>query len=143
MDRTRFLILDTNVFLLFVVGQADERQLKSHRRLSIFMDGDYELLLALMARADELLLLPNIVTEASNLLGAARDPAGARILATLRRIVDRAREVYVESRAAMSRTEFRYLDLTDCALLLSDIAEVTIVSTDARFCHAARAIGLN
>ena len=89
-----------------------------------FTEEDYDALLALLGRDPELILLPNVVTEASNLLTQIANPYKDAILSVLRAAVLFFSEDYVSSRVAVSRDEYVRLRLTDCALLST---------TDARF----------
>jgi hypothetical protein len=112
------VLIDTNVLILFIVGSTGRSIVAAHKRCNNqFSEEDFDLLLAVLGDAPELILLPNVVTEASNLLAQIANPYKDALLRTLKVAVLTFREVYVASRTAVERAEFKFIRLTDCALL--------------------------
>ena len=67
--RKKKLIIDTNLFLLLVIGGVqDGRQIKNSKRLKKFNKDDYNKILEIMALHDEYYITPYIATETSNLI---------------------------------------------------------------------------
>src|SRR4051794_36477064 len=65
----------------------------------------------------EVIVTPNTLTEASNLLRQIAEPARTQIAAAFRDLVHAANECYVESAQAVDRSEFPRLGLTDAGIL--------------------------
>lgn len=111
------VFLDANLLVLLVVGATDRRLIAKHRRLSTFREEDYDILIDMVGNVDEILVTPNTLTEASNLLAYHYEPERSRLFGVLRSLVEKQEEVVVTSRAASHNKEFIRLGLTDAALL--------------------------
>lgn len=64
----RKVALDTNVFLLFLVGLADRAAIARHKRLTAYDAGSYDVLCKLLASYDEIVVTPGCLAETTNLL---------------------------------------------------------------------------
>ena len=71
MHNPKKIILDTNVFILYLLGTIAPHKIAQHKRTSIYTIKHYDLLIEqFYATGNETLLLicPNIATEVDNLL---------------------------------------------------------------------------
>ncbi len=102
--------------MLFVAGVVDRGLIGRHRRLRGFTAADCETLVDLIAQVDRVLVTPNTLTEASNLLGQHREPERSQLLDGLRYVIEECREIVVASTEAARSRVFRRLGLTDAAL---------------------------
>ena len=109
--------IDANLLVLLAVGAKGKDQLAKHRRLRTFEIADYERLVRLINETDRVLVTPNILTEASNLLAQHAEPERSHIFDTLRTLIREAEETVVTSRVAADNSAFNRLGLTDAALL--------------------------
>ena len=109
--------LDANLLVLLVVGETDSKLIAKHRRLREFDEEDYESLARLVSHVDQILVTPNTLTEASNLLAYHREPEKSRFFEVLRILIEEHKEIVVASRVASRNTEFTRLGLADAALL--------------------------
>ena len=66
---------------------------------------------------DQILVTPNTLTEASNLLAQHGEPERSRFFEVLRILIEEHEEIVVTSQAASRNIEFKRLGLTDAALL--------------------------
>ena len=64
----RDVIIDTNIFILFLAGQINENKINMYARDSIYTREDYYFLLAVLANYDRIITSPNILTEVDNIL---------------------------------------------------------------------------
>lgn len=131
------ILLDTNLLLLFVVGTTSRDYISKHKRLTQFTVEDFDTLVQVIARAPEVLLLPNTLTETSNLAAYIGDPAKTEIFRVLHTVISKSQEQYVRSSVAAERQEFFRLGLTDSALVEASTDEVAILTTDFNLYHAA------
>lgn len=136
------ILLDTNLLLLFVVGTTSRDYISKHKRLTQFTAEDFDTLVQVIARAPEVLLLPNTLTETSNLAAYIGDPAKTEIFRVLHTVISKSQEQYVRSSVAAERQEFFRLGLTDSALVEASTDEVAILTTDFNLYHAALIKGL-
>ena len=68
--------LDTNVFLLLLVGLANREAIARHRRLSAYSAESFEFLCRLLAGFDEIVVTPGCLAETTNLLDSDK---GSRV----------------------------------------------------------------
>ena len=133
--------LDTNLLVLLVVGDTGTDLIMKHRRLRAFSVEDYDRLVRMVGLVGSLLVTPNILTEASNLLAQHGDPERSRFFDTLRSHIEDSAETVVPSRAAARNSKFRALGLTDAALLEVVSPHTPLVTVDLDLYGAALAKG--
>jgi hypothetical protein len=131
------LVLDTALLTLLIVGLTDRKYIAAHKRLSQFVEEDFDLLVAALEQAEMLVVTPNTMTETSNWLRHIKEPARARIQKVFAGFIHRSREIYVSSTDAVDRPEFLQLDLTDSVILEVAKSDVVVLSTDLNLCIAA------
>ena len=126
----RGFFIDASLLVLLVVGSTGRDIIGKHRRLREYSVEDYETLLKLVGRVDRVLVTPNTLTEASNLLDYHADPERSRFFHVLRRIIHESEEVVVVSEVAASNREFPRLGLADAVLLEAITPETPVVTVD-------------
>lgn len=124
------LVLDAQLLVLLAVGATSRRLIEKHKNTHQFDEDDFDLLEILLGR-QQVRLLPNVVTEASNLLRQHRPPERDNVCRTLRHLVGIGHEVYIESAAACAQPDYAKLGLTDAALLLG-ASDHVLLTADAR-----------
>ena len=122
--------LDANLLVLFVAGRADTAIIARHRRLSEYDAADYAALAALLARTDRILVTPNTLTEASNLLRQHREPERSLLMTYLRYLIEESEEIVVASASAAANPSFTALGLTDAVLLGAINSETPLLTAD-------------
>ncbi|MDF0600382.1 hypothetical protein P1J78_06545 [Psychromarinibacter sp. C21-152] len=127
------VLIDTNLVLLFVVGEANPGAISTHRRLGAFDATDLALLKNRLARYSGHVTLPNILTETSNLLRIGKDPRSAEPAKLLVRYAQTARELYVPSHDVGSRDEFFKFGLTDTAIASLFHEGISVITVDFDF----------
>ncbi|UBB90324.1 hypothetical protein J4771_02910 [Candidatus Kaistella beijingensis] len=65
--RNKLITLDCNVLLLLIIGSVDKKHISNFKRTSMFTEEHYDILIKLISNS-QILLTPNVITEASNLL---------------------------------------------------------------------------
>lgn len=134
--------IDANLLVLFVVGSVGKDIIDKHRRLrGEFSADDYELLLDLFRSVDQLFVMPNTLTEASNLLAQHGEPERSILLARLRAVIYENEEVVVASGDAASAPAFTRHGLTDAALLEAVSEETPLLTVDEPLYQEALASG--
>ena len=133
--------LDTNLFVLFVVGSVGRDLIEKHKRLQTYSAEDYEILIDLLDRVERVYVTPNTLTETSNLLSQHGEPERSRFFDWLRYIIHESEEVVVASTQASSNDAFNRLGLTDAALLEAISPETPLVTVDLDLYLAANAGG--
>ena len=111
------VLLDSNLLVLFIAGMSSREYIGRHRRLRDYSEEDFDLLVEFIRPMSALVVTPNILTEASNLLSGIAEPARSHIADTFRQIVGSMDERFVQSTRAVEQREFPRLWLTDAAVL--------------------------
>lgn len=132
------VLLDANLATLLVLGSADRRLIGTHKRISRYSRRDFDELTAELARSEAVVFLPNALTEVSNLIGSATyGDLKRRVFEGLRSLIEGSEEYYVCSMRASERQEFRWLGLTDAALLALDEPNTILLTDDNELYVAA------
>ena len=135
MHRTGWVI-DANLLVLFVVGTTGRDLITKHRRLRRFSVEDYDQLLRLKITGS-MIVTPNTLTEASNLLAQHADPERSKFFDTLRYTIENSHEVVVASVDASHNSAFNRLGLTDAALLEVVSSKTPLLTVDLELYLAA------
>ena len=122
--------IDANLLVLLIVGSEDRDLIARHRRLKAYTVDDYELLLRFVADVQRVLVTPNTLTEASNLIGQHGEPQRSRLMDRLGWLIRESDEIVVQSAAASANPDYRRLGLTDAALLEVVTAETPVLTVD-------------
>ena len=140
MPPTGFFI-DANLLLLLIVGSVGRDLIAKHRRLRRFTVEDFDRLINLLDRVEQVFVTPNTLTETSNLLGQHANPERSHFFDRLKFIIQESKEVVVASTVASRNNAFERLGLTDAALLEVATAETPLVTVDLDLYLAALAKG--
>lgn len=129
--RESGLLLDANVFVLWIVGTFNTRLIAEHKRTRDYEETQFHVLDLLISGFDRLLVTPHVLTEVSNLAAMIKEPYALRIREAFGEILrdKRVVEVQVASRELSLREEFPLLGLTD-ASIVDLAAESPLVATD-------------
>jgi hypothetical protein len=68
----KILVLDANLIVLLIVGLADEAEVAKHDRTRANSIRDFRLLNQIISNCEQVRVIPNALTEASNLLRSKR-----------------------------------------------------------------------
>lgn len=123
------VLIDTNTLILWIVGNLDPTRLGG-KRLKEFDVDDLRRLTDLLLDFQRHVTLPNILTEASNLLGSGKQelvPGGAAALADYCHL---AAELYEPSKGVVTHSEYARLGLTDTAIIALCDQDVTVFTID-------------
>lgn len=137
------LLIDTQLIVLLVVGLTSTKIIRKHKNLTAFTEADFDLLRSMIGQRPDLIMLPNIASEASSLLRQHKDPERSRVMSTFREVLDRCREIYVDSTAAASQPEYMRQGITDSAILAGCKTGCRILTSDFALHLAAERRGLS
>jgi hypothetical protein len=132
--RQRGVFLDANLIVLLVVGIVSPAHVSSHSRTSRYGRDDFEILFRFAQGFQRIATLPNVLTEASNLLKSEAERV------TLRGLIDRWDETLVASREAAALPEYEYLGLSDAAILKIVSGKYLLLTDDGPLANAARTL---
>ena len=130
INRCPGYFLDTNLLVLFVVGNEDRELIEKHRRLEHYSAEDFDILVDLLEGVGQVLVTPNTLTETSNLVRQHGEPERSRLMARLHYLIQETEEIVVSSATASSNNDFARLGLTDAALLEAASADTPVLTVD-------------
>lgn len=133
------ILVDTNVFLLFVIGTADRRLIQGFKRTRQFLPEDYDVLSSFLNRFAVRITTPNVLTEVSNLAGTLKGQNRLLVFSVLSKAINLLREDFVPSRDAASLPECLRFGLTDTCLLTAAVGKYLLLTDDlplAQLCSA-------
>ena len=128
-----------DALVLLVAAVLDPDIIARHRRLRTFGPEDFERVQEMVSGFERVLVAPNTLTEASNLLGQHWDPDRSRLLETLRILIGKSHEIVVVSAEAARHPSFPRLGLTDAGLLGLVSRDTPLVTVDLDLYLAASA----
>jgi hypothetical protein len=137
------VVLDAHLLVLLVVGRFDRSLIGRHKRLSAYDEDGFDLLVEILDQYSTILLTPNSLTEASNLLRLTGDPHQTLLTLALGEFIRENDERFVVSNDASMEQTFGRLGLTDAALIIASREEATLLSADNDLYLAASREGID
>ena len=148
MPVSKKIILDTNIFLLYLMGQIAPHKIEKHQRTSIYDISDYKFLIKTMndfgsGVEPKLVICPNIATEVDNLLNNTLYGKDKQAYITLsKKIYEQSIELYIKTIEAIRHYAFYDLGITDSIVLLMAKECDLLISGDSKLCDYARSLEL-
>lgn len=138
------LLIDTNLLLLYVVGQFDDGIIRrgSFNRLAAYSFEDYSLLLGLMSLFGKYVTTGHVLSEVSNWIGQLPRTREIECLGRFADILTAFTELQVESFETALHPRFAYLGLTDTAISRF-ASDYLVLTDDARFAGHLHEMGLD
>lgn len=135
------VLIDTNTLVLLIAGNIDPQRLGG-RRLDAFDLSDLVRLNQILKNFPRHVSFPNILTEASNLLGAGKQELVAGAAIGLARYIKKVDEIYAQSLNVVSAEDYFHVGLADAAILTMGQQDVTVLTTDHELCNRLTAKGV-
>jgi len=127
--RNQGVLVDTNLLLLYVVGEYDPREVERFKRTSTFTTDDFYLLQRLLGHFDSIITTPPILTEVSNFVGQLSQSERRDCTVLLRQLIPELSEEHRPSSDVCEHSYFPQFRLTDTGI--ADVASETyLVVTD-------------
>lgn len=133
----RRIIVDANMIFVFVVGQIDPGLLGVIKRAKEYRPGDYDLIFTYLSLFTEVILLPNTLTEASNLIDQMKGERRQECMALLACLSQASSEIYVPSALAAEQPEYPALGMSDAAILCALGKDTYLLTADRALFLAA------
>ena len=112
------LIIDTNILLLYFVGTLNRLYIAKHKRTRQYLAEDFDLLSNILEIFhNRIITTPNILTEASNLLGDSTSPDQKRLWNIFMAGIKILEEKYLPSKNLCQTPMFSKFGLTDSAII--------------------------
>jgi len=133
--RTKGIVVDTNLLLLYVVGAQDPDRIDRFSRTDTFTTDDFALLDRLLGYFETAVTTPPILTEVSNLLGQLPKRPRRECTVLFRALIPKFDERHRPSAAVCDHPYFVRFRLTDAGIAtLSDDSHL-VVTDDLPLYH--------
>ena len=125
------VLLDANLLVLYVAGCTNVKIIAAHKRLRFTYDvSDFRLLRRTISSHDRLVLTPNTMTEASNLLAQIPGQYQADLRRGMKDMAATGMEIPIKSADALNDPDYLRLGLTDAAILTVLSDQVALLTAD-------------
>lgn len=143
-DSYSYLLIDSNLMVLWCVGLADPAFISRHKRLQAYDETDFGILSSIVDKAASIMISPNTATECSNLSRQLQSPMKEHVTAVFGDLLHHVVEVYAESKVVTGRREYIRLGLTDACLLhiLDENPQASLLTVDMDLYLAAASSNL-
>lgn len=131
------LILDTNVLAVFVIGRVDPNLLGVAKRFKEYRPSDFEILYTYLSLFNEIIILPNIISEVSNLIRYLKGERRQACMEVLASLALSGSERYIPSDSAARQPEYITLGITDAAILCALGEDTYLLTADRELQLAA------
>ena len=139
----RKIVLDSNIFILYISGLINKSQIANYARKSDWNDADFMYLYEFInEEKSEIITTPNILTEVDNILNRISGDDKYKYLCLIREIYLRSVEEYIESEDASNGDFFDQLGLADSTVLKVAIRADVLISADSELCRYAKALNI-
>jgi predicted nucleic acid-binding protein len=139
----RDVIIDTNIFILFLAGQINENKIEKYTRNSLYKKEDYYFLLNILAGYDRIITSPNIFTEVDNILNRITGEDKYRYLILIKKIYKQTIEKYIKTETVAQNWFFDVLGVTDSSVLMMAKECELLISGDSVLCDYAKSLNIN
>ena len=126
----RGVLIDTEPLLLFFVGACDKNRIQTSKCTKAFTVEDYDLLIQFMSNFKRIVTTPNILTEASNLLGYESDKIKRDFYTLFSSYVRGFEERFTPSKKIVIHEHFSKFGLTDLATLDNAKGRYLVLTVD-------------
>jgi hypothetical protein len=138
--RSRGALIDTNLLLLVAVGIFNEQRIETFKRTRQYRTEDFRLLFSLLNEFHRLIVVPQVIAEADNLVRQSDSSEHPRLSAVMKELVGNAFEIYKQSSEIVQNRYFPNLGITDCAIIEAS-QDVLVMTDDARLSNILAHVG--
>jgi hypothetical protein len=115
--RTKGLLIDTNLLLLYFVGMYDPERIPRFKRTMAFTVEEFLLLATIFDEFDKIITTPNILTEVSNFSGQLPRNLHSYFYNDFATRIPSLEEHYITSGALSASAHFNKFGLTDSGIV--------------------------
>jgi hypothetical protein len=125
------LVIDANLFILYLVGIYDTSKIKRFKRIEQFFTlEDFDLLYNLINNFKTVITTPNILTEVSNLTDMIKIQPRKDLITSFQKIIHESTEEYITSIEGCKSECFSRLGLSDSVISVLSEKGYLILTVD-------------
>ncbi len=130
--RSKGILVDTNLLLLYFVGRYDPDRISRFKRTQSFNEDDFLLLVSILAFFNKIVVTPNILTEVNSLSNQLPDDVKPLYYAEFAQCLDVLEEHYISSSELARTNHFHRFGLTDAGIVSLVQASYLVLTDDLR-----------
>ena len=135
------VVLDTNILLLYIVGNLDPSLLGKIKRTNQFEASDHTLLSNVLSLVPKLIVTPGILRESCNLLESANRTYGFALFGVIKLMLGVVTEAYTSAAVLSENVTFLKFGVTDCSIADLAAKGCIVVSDDLRLSTTLQGLG--
>jgi hypothetical protein len=141
--KRRGLVIDSNILLLYFVGECDPRLISTFKRTKEFTAEDFVLLQRLFNWFNKVVTTPNILTEVSSLANQLSTDDARRWRTSFQSRVSTLAERYLRSNKITASSQFVSCGLADASLVEVSRGRLLPLTDDLRLYVALQSEGID
>lgn len=133
------LLLDTNLFVLLVIGMIDKKEVPNNKRTKAYTQEDYEILLKFIGRFSKIIVTPYIMAETSNLVDVFSKKLKDAPFLIIKNLIEQGKfnEIHIPSIEIVKSSGFFQYGLTDAGLVEVASKKYLILTDDLKVANYA------
>lgn len=141
--KTRGLLVDTNLLLLYLVGMYDQERISRFKRTMAFTVDEFFLLAAIFESFDKIITTPNILTEVSNFSGQLPSKLHLSFYTDFAARIPALEEKHLSSREISVSSHFIRFGLTDSGIVDTVKGNYLVLTDDLRLFGYLQNLGID
>lgn len=137
--KNRGLLLDTNLFVLLIIGMIDKKGVPNNKRTSAYTQEDFEMLLSFIGQFSKIIVTPHIMAETSNLVDVFNKGLKAAPFLIIKKFIEQGsfNEIEMPSIKIINSPGFLQYGLTDSGLVEVASNRYLILTDDLKVANYA------
>ena len=127
---TKGILVDTNLLLLFFIGNFDENYIKTFKRTNRYSIEEFNWVANIIDKFSKIIVTPQILAELSNLSKQMDKPKLKQYFSYLVGVIKESREIYINKDQLMEINSLVAVGFTDFSIIKSAKAGKYLVFTD-------------
>ncbi len=141
--RTKGVLVDSNLLLVYFVGIHDPARIPSFKRTAAFSTDDFFLLVRLIRFFRKVVTTPNILTEVNSLSNQLAEPSKSKHYVEFSKQIALLDEYYLSSAQVSSLTSFKRFGLTDSGIAELALGKYLVLSDDLKLVIYLQNVGVD
>lgn len=140
--RRNGLLIDSNLFLLFLIGSVNDRRIERFGRTQKYDVVAFKLLRKFIAEFENVVTTPHVLTEISN-LATLKQPELRAFRTQLATVVQRTQEIHEDTATVVADPAFQKFGITDAAIRRVAARPLLVLTDDFLLYHYLSTAGVD
>lgn len=136
------IFVDSNAFVVLIIGLMDVNILSSHKRTSIYEAEDFDNLMSYIESLDSIITTPHVLAEVDNLLNDFSGHQKHPYIKAITNLIKTSTERHVSSLDVVSNHHFYELGLSDAIILYLKDEYHLLITADSKLSDHAKSLGI-